>query len=343
MRNKATLQQINNSDPSNYPNGRIKDNVGAGGTPINEFVYGDFHEMKDKLMRLYGIVHNNLPDNETNGYQFIEALVALASKNDFTLPLSLSNGVLTLPVKLGRLLNNESFVLLSSSTFNNSITSITGILDNVTKNVTVIGNVKPGEYVKFINTSTNVIIVRDVNSINIDSVNSDLGYLKSANGTETNGGSISNKAVTPLSFAQSFIERINGNTSTNFLANGSRNGLLSVSDWNKIQNIASSNVVNVGRIGGLDVKSPGGNLPFAGNVLSASVSGGTQITVTTSNNHGNNNYFVRLHIQTNGNFDLDNNVLGWSFRVISGNQFIINVDETGGFQNLTVHFETVRF
>lgn len=343
MRDKSTLIQIDNSNPSDYPKGRIKDNVGSGGTPINEFVYGDFHEMKDKLMRLYGIVHNNLPDNETNGYQFVEALIALASKNDYIIPLTISNNVLNVPLKLGKLGVEESAILYSSVSFDNTIVSIKGTLDNVTKNVSVIGNFKSGEFVRFINRTSDVLIVRDISSININSVNTDLGFLKKAGISETITGSIDSKAVTPVSFSQAVRQYLNGSPSSNFLANRSRNGLLSAAQWTAIQNISSNNVVNVGRVGGIDVDGPSGNVAFAGDAISATQTGGTQITITTRNNHGNNNYFVRLHLQSDGNFDLDNNTLGLSFRVLSGNRFIINIDETGGFQNLTIHFETVRF
>ena len=74
-RNKATLQNIDLSNPSDYLNGRIKDNTGSGdGTPVNERVYGDFHQLVAKLMNLSGLAFNNLPENETNGYQFIDSL-----------------------------------------------------------------------------------------------------------------------------------------------------------------------------------------------------------------------------------------------------------------------------
>jgi hypothetical protein len=71
------------SDPSNYPDGRIKDDPsGIDGTPIAEVTWGDQSMFFDKLMRFAGINPNNLPDNETNGYQFMQAMNKLYSNAD---------------------------------------------------------------------------------------------------------------------------------------------------------------------------------------------------------------------------------------------------------------------
>lgn len=59
-----------------YPNGRIKDDTGAGdGTPVNELVYGDFHQFFEQLMNAAAVVPNDLPDNVTNGFQLFQALL----------------------------------------------------------------------------------------------------------------------------------------------------------------------------------------------------------------------------------------------------------------------------
>jgi hypothetical protein len=63
-----------------YPYGRIKDRVGAvPGTPVTEEVYGDFHQFFEKLMALAGVTGNDLPDNDTNGYQLMEAFIKAGS------------------------------------------------------------------------------------------------------------------------------------------------------------------------------------------------------------------------------------------------------------------------
>lgn len=62
-----------------YPFGRIRDDDGTGnGTPVDTSVYGDFHQFFAKLASESGITLNNLPDNQTNGYQYIEALRLLS-------------------------------------------------------------------------------------------------------------------------------------------------------------------------------------------------------------------------------------------------------------------------
>lgn len=242
-RNKGTLSNINNSDLVNYPNGRIKNQTGIGdGTPVNEEVYGDLHEMKDKLMRLYGIAHNGLPDNEQNGYQLIEALIALASKNDYVLPLTTSADVLRVPLKLGKLKNDESFVLKAAAG-KTTETTILGTLDNVSKSVTFLGTFKANEYVRMINTESSVVLVRMIDSFNLDSAVGDLSFLKAATQTEENTGTENTKATTPLTNKTVFQRRVNGADSSTYLAKptgdaDARNGLLSSADKLKIDNFA---------------------------------------------------------------------------------------------------------
>lgn len=66
---------------ADYPDGRIKDNTGANdGTPVDEQVYGDVHVFFAQLLRRASILHNSLPENSTNGYQFIEALFELTDR-----------------------------------------------------------------------------------------------------------------------------------------------------------------------------------------------------------------------------------------------------------------------
>lgn len=68
---------------SSFPYGKIRDEVSPGdGTPVNTLVYGDFHQFFARLAALAGITLNDLPDNLTNGFQFVDALqnlIALAA------------------------------------------------------------------------------------------------------------------------------------------------------------------------------------------------------------------------------------------------------------------------
>lgn len=58
-----------------YAYGDIRDRAGVTpGTPVSREVYADFHQFFERLMALGSVAHNNLPDNNTNGFQLIEAL-----------------------------------------------------------------------------------------------------------------------------------------------------------------------------------------------------------------------------------------------------------------------------
>lgn len=66
---------------TDYPNGRVRDKSGSTeGTLLNEVLVGDFIQFLQKLVIDSGIVVNNLPDNATNGYQLLTALVAKISE-----------------------------------------------------------------------------------------------------------------------------------------------------------------------------------------------------------------------------------------------------------------------
>lgn len=248
MRDKGTLVNIDNSDLAKYPNGRIKNQTGSGdGTPVNEFVYGDLHEAKDKLMRLYGISYNGLPDNEQNGYQLIDALIALASKNDFTLNLSTSSGVLEVGLKLGNLKENETFILkvLSNKTTETSIKGTDGVI----KSVSFLGDYKAGEYVRMIVLASSILLVRMVDSFNFGAIADELSYLKGASQTQEDAGALTSVATTPKTNKTSFEKRVIGADSSNYLAlptgASGRNGLLSKEDKKKIDEMSSISSVFV--------------------------------------------------------------------------------------------------
>lgn len=66
---------------ADFPFGRIKDKVGSNtGTPINEAVYGDFHQFFEKLMNEAGLTANELPESEYAGFQLMTALVRMFGK-----------------------------------------------------------------------------------------------------------------------------------------------------------------------------------------------------------------------------------------------------------------------
>jgi len=63
-----------------YPYGAIRDNTGSNdGTPVNTAVYGDFHQFFARMLGESGVTPNGLPDNQTNGFQYFEALRSVIS------------------------------------------------------------------------------------------------------------------------------------------------------------------------------------------------------------------------------------------------------------------------
>lgn len=72
-----SLENKANVDPadSDYPYGRIRDKTASvNGTPVNEEVYGDFHQFFAKLFAESGLTYNEQPDNDYSGFQYFEAL-----------------------------------------------------------------------------------------------------------------------------------------------------------------------------------------------------------------------------------------------------------------------------
>ena len=345
MRNKNILNTVDKSNVGDYPNGRIQDER----TPVDEFLYGDFHEMKDQLMRRYSIVHNNLPDNTTNGYQFIEALKALPSKNDFLLPISLSSGRLNISLKLNSLEVNEMFFARSSDSFSNSnVSTIRGSLDNTSRNVVVIGDVVQGDTVFVIVNSNNITILKNITSDNLDSLAIDLGFLKAATNNQTIAGSSTNVAVTPASFRSAFLNYVLGTNSGSNLANSSRNGLYPRTHFNIVENLtASTTQTGFVTFGDIDRNSVGTNHPVGGDVESSIIQDrtgdGDIALVRLRNSMPSNNYFVRTHIESLGDIQADNDLHPIVFKVISASSFQIYVEESsGGLQNVRIHLEIVE-
>lgn len=75
----ASKQNIEGPN-AEYPYGSIRDRVGlVPGTPVDREVYSDMHQFFEKLMALAEIVHNDVPDNEYDGYQLFQAFGRLAN------------------------------------------------------------------------------------------------------------------------------------------------------------------------------------------------------------------------------------------------------------------------
>lgn len=59
-----------------YPYGNVKDNTGgANGTPVNVELLTDYVQFFEKIFADSGLTANGLPDNNTNGFQLVEAAI----------------------------------------------------------------------------------------------------------------------------------------------------------------------------------------------------------------------------------------------------------------------------
>lgn len=335
---------VDTSDPTNYPDGRIKDNTGPGnGTPVNRNVYGDLHSNISKMMRLYGIAPNQFPDNETNGYQIIEAIVALASKNDFIIPITTDGTDLSVDIKLNLLKVNESFVCIAGSD-KGAETSIKGSTP-FTFLVSYSGNFKANEYVRLIKTSSGISLIRLADWISLSSMASELGFLKKASQAQEDAGISDAVATTPLVNKTTFTKRVIGSDSSTYLASASNNGLMSIAQFNQLAS-SVNNVKNSGWFSGLDVGGSNGNLPVSGNITVANVVSSapdSTVTVTMQNAMSNTNYKVNITIESQGNINFDNDISREVFRPISQTQFLIAIRESvSSVQNLKFHLEVVQ-
>ncbi len=348
--NKALVTNIDNSDPGNYPNGRLRDNSGAGdGTPVNRLVYSDLHEFFAKLMRMAAITYNGVPDSEGTGYQLVDAAIALAGKNDFITSLGSAGGNVTVPLKFSTLKANEALICLASVDYAAEGT-IKGS-EAATKTLTVASSYKAGDYVRLIYNTGGVTLVRLADGHNLDILVGELNYLKAATNTEEYAGTSTVKATKPASNKLAFARRVNGADSNSYLASGAQNGLLSIALYNLITEFVNP-VKNVGWFSGVDAggMTPGTSLAHSGDVSVAVVqtdpeADSTIILVTVANAMTGTNYFVRTHVESQGTIGNDNNTITPIFIPVSSTQFkwsIGDVAQPGQVQSLKIHVEVVQ-
>lgn len=348
MRALNSNPNVDNSDLINYPNGRIKDNDGSGnGTAVNENVYGDFHQTIAKLMRLYGIAPNGLPDNETNGFQIVDALIALASKNDYILPLSVDTGVIQVGVKLASMKDNESIVCLAGFNYSTE-TQIKGS-DNSTFTATVSGNFESGNYVRLVKTNTGVNLIRLADQVSLDNMVSLLLYLKKATQTQENTGAIDTVATTPLTNLTAFIRRVNGTDSGSYLATALRNGIYPKEHFEIVENIGANPVRNIGTASGMNINAGANGTTYAvtGNLVSFTLlSNGADASVfraVIANTMDNTQYYVRMFIESlSADFSSDRLLYTPVFKPVTATTFDVSIRKFGGNQNIRIHFEVVK-
>lgn len=346
MRTLFNQPNVDKSDLVKYPNGRIRNNSGVGdGTGVNEATKGDLHQMLEKLMRLYAITPNDLPDNESNGFQLIDALRGLASKNDFIYPITTNGTILNVDIKFSQMLENEYVVCLAQ--FNKaSETQIKGIGAGIYA-ITYSGNFIANEYVRVIKTSGGVSIIRMADALSLDAMAGEFLYLKKASQAEENAGVIDTVSTTPLSNLTAFTKRVIGVDSVNFLATAIRDGLYPRAHFSIVAGLGSSPVKNIGWFSGFDVNVGSGSLVVNGNVTVATITSGgggdSFVTITMQNAMTGLNYYVRSFIESQGLIGNDNDICREVFRPISTTQFEMGFREISGtVQSLKVHIEVVQ-
>lgn len=347
MRALSSNPNIDNSDLANYPNGRIKDNTGSGnGTGVNENVYGDLHQLIAKLMRLYNIIPNGLPDNETNGFQLLDSFKSLATKNDYIYTLTTDGTILSIDIKLAYMNTNEYIVCLAGS--DKTIeTQIKGIGAG-TFSVIYSGSFKANEYVRVVKTAIGVTIIRvsDWNSLN--AMVGELNFLKAATYSDEITGTSNLVATNPLSNILAFVERVNGATSAGSLATALRNGLYPKEHFAIVAGIGVSPVKNYGTIS-LDVAGISGTIPASGDfgISATMVTSGSDsfVTVTMANAMNmTNGYYVRAFVQGQStDLNNDNDICCPVFKPLTSTTFMIAFREiTSNIQQLKVHMEVVQ-
>ena len=107
---------------SDFPYGAIINETDVNeGTPVIRELYNDILVNNYKLLELAGITPNGNEDNETNGYQIIEALKKLPNLlNDIEQVLSLSGTVFSLPLKFSLLPNKYVLIARAGDNYNSA-------------------------------------------------------------------------------------------------------------------------------------------------------------------------------------------------------------------------------
>ncbi len=342
---------VDNSDLANYPDGRIKDNQGSGdGTPVNRSVYGDLHSNISKLMRLYDITPTGLPDNETSGYQIIEALSALASKNDYIYPLT-TNGTDTLSVgiKLSLMKDNEFLTCLASA--NKTTETLIKGTGPTSMAVTYSGNFKANEYVRVIKTSVGVSIVRVADWNSLNAMVGELLFLKKASQAEENAGAIDTVATTPLVNKVTFAKRVIGVDSGDYLAKPTgdpdeRNGLLSKEDKATIDSFVSKEV-NYGTFTGTNFDDDPINTNYAvtGSITSAKKVANTEhgglIEVVFANSHSDHTKIQLIYgVKFLSNYEAANDMKPLVWESVNSTTIRIYIERPGGLATVQIQLQT---
>jgi len=347
MRALNSNPNVDNSDLVNYPDGRIKNNTGgSNGTPVNERVKGDTHQFFQKLMRLYGIVPNGLPDNEGNGFQLIDALRGIASKNDFIYPLSTNGTILNVDIKFSLMLENE-YILCRAAFDKSTETEIKGIgVGNFA--ITYSGSFKTNEYVRIIKTAVGVSIIRVSDWLSLDAMATELLFLKKASQVEEDAGAIDTVSTTPLSNLVAFTKRVIGIDSGNYLATAIRDGLYPKAHYAIVDALGAPIEKNYGTFTGSDFDDDAVNTTYAvsGTITEAKkvigTANGGVVELTFSNSHVDvNKIQAILSIKYIGDHETANDQLPLVWTPTAVNKIRVYIEYTSfGARTIEIQVQT---
>lgn len=339
------------TDKSNLianPDGAIKDNTGVGdGTAVDRAVYNDIYQTFLKIKRLYGVVPNGLPDNEINGFQYVQAFIGLASKNDYLQSLTLVSGVLRTQVKMSFMQSGE--YLICRAAFNQGAeTQIRGT-DNTLFSFSGGDGFKTDDIVLINKSGGSFVLTRLVSRNNFDAIAAELSYLKAASQSEEDAGVINTKGTTPLTNKTTFTKRVNGVDSDNFLATPSQNGLLSMEDKAIIDGL-TTDLINRGTVSGIEPGSGGvgSSLPVTGQITSAIIqSSGTighvRFRVTFANTMTTTNYKLNISIEIGSDYLANCRIGSPVFQPITATTCDITIAEfAGSTQSLKFHIDAIK-
>jgi hypothetical protein len=298
-------------------------------------------------MRKAGISYNGLPDNETNGYQTIEALKSTSNKWDSIKPLTLSGGIIQLDFKIS-LLENGEYLLVKPNFDKTTETQIKGLEPSLFT-LSFAGSFKSGEHCILEKTAGGFLLTRLADHVSLNSMVDSLGYLKKASEAEETAGEIDNKATTPLINKIVYGIRTIGTQSGNYLATALRNGLYPKEHFTIVANIAAPALRNRGGFSGVEISGmPNGtNLPVFGNIVSATVvqNGGSASTIrcVVQNTMTDTNYKVSIDLESQSDMNQDNRNYGWVFKPINATTFDVSAREpSNSVQNIKVHLDVIK-
>ena len=136
---------------------------------------------------------------------------------------------------------------------------------------------------------------------------------------------------------------IDANLATGTLITAAEHREVETAILNFVDNEQTSNIGFI-TVGDVDNKPVGHVYVVGGNVSSATVvtrtARGEVINVVLANTISSLSYFVRMHIESLGNIESDNDLRPLVFKVQTTNSFFLYVEDYGATQNIRIYVET---